>query len=178
MDRTKENQRETGLAQNAAFIHGAYRKAVITGMLSILSVNINVFVDGILVGTRLGPEALAAINLSLPVYLAMCVLGSFLAAGTEIPAARAMGTGDTGSRDLYFRTGLNVSVLASAAVTATPAQNGAEIGITVTAPNGTVKNVVNGQAAALATGANVIAVTVKNGNAVKVYTVTVTRASS
>lgn len=67
---------------------------------------------------------------------------------------------------------------ASAAVTATPAQNGAEIGITVTAPNGTVKNVVNGQAAALATGANVIAVTVKNGNAVKVYTVTVTRASS
>lgn len=66
---------------------------------------------------------------------------------------------------------------ASAAVTATPAQNGAEIGITVTAPNGTVKNVVNGQAAALATGANVIAVTVKNGNAVKVYTVTVTRAS-
>ena len=67
---------------------------------------------------------------------------------------------------------------ASAAVTATPAQNGAEIGITVTAPNGTVKNVVNGQAAALAVGANVIAVTVKNGNAVKVYTVTVTRASS
>ena len=67
---------------------------------------------------------------------------------------------------------------ASAAVTATPAQNGAAIGITVTAPNGSVKNVVNGQAAALAVGANVIAVTVKNGNAVKVYTVTVTRASS
>ncbi len=108
----------TGLEQNASFIRNTYRKAVITGILAVMSVNINVFVDGILVGTRLGPEALAAINLSLPVYLAMCVLGSFLAAGTEIPAARAMGTGDTGSRDLYFRTGLNVSVLASAAVTA------------------------------------------------------------
>lgn len=69
------------------------------------------------------------------------------------------------------------SATASAAVTATPAQNGAEVEITVTAPNGTKKNVVNGQAAALATGANVIAVTVKNGNAVKVYSVTVTRAS-
>ena len=107
----------TGLEQNASFIRNTYRKAVITGILAVMSVNINVFVDGILVGTRLGPEALAAINLSLPVYLAMCVLGSFLAAGTEIPAARAMGTGDTGSRDLYFRTGLNVSVLASVVVT-------------------------------------------------------------
>jgi hypothetical protein len=70
------------------------------------------------------------------------------------------------------------SATASAAVTATPAQNGAEVEITVTAPNGTKKNVVNGQTAALATGANVIAVTVTNGNAVKVYTVTVTRAAS
>ena len=95
MDMTRENQRETELAQNAAFIRGTYRKAVITGMLSILSVNINVFVDGILVGSRLGSDALAAINLSLPVYLALCVVGSFLAAGTEIPAARAIGIGDT-----------------------------------------------------------------------------------
>ena len=117
MDRTKENQRETGLAQNAAFIHGAYRKAVITGMLSILSVNINVFVDGILVGKRIGADALAAINLSLPVYLALCVVGSFLAAGTEIPAARAIGIGDGQKRDAFFRTGLNASVLLSAAFT-------------------------------------------------------------
>ena len=117
MDRTKENQRETGLAQNAAFIHGAYRKAVITGMLSILSVNINVFVDGILVGRQIGSEALAAINLSLPVYWVLCVLGSFLAAGTEIPAARAIGIGDEERRNAFFCTGLNASVLVSVIVT-------------------------------------------------------------
>ena len=117
MDITQENQRETGLAQNAAFIRDTYRKAVITGMLSILSVNINVFVDGILVGQRIGPAALASINLSLPVYLALCVLGSFLAAGTEIPAARAIGIGDTGKRDALFRTGLNASVLVSVIIT-------------------------------------------------------------
>jgi Na+-driven multidrug efflux pump len=114
----QENQTDGGLTQNAAFIRDTYRKAVITGMLSILSVNINVFVDGILVGRRIGPEALAAINLSLPVYLALCVIGSFLAAGTEIPAARAIGIGDAETRDSFFRTGLNVSVLASAFVTA------------------------------------------------------------
>ncbi len=117
MDMTQENQRETELAQNAAFIRGTYRKAVITGMLSILSVNINVFVDGILVGQRIGSEALAAINLSLPVYLALCVVGSFLAAGTEIPAARAIGIGNEKKRDAFFRTGLNVSVLVSVIIT-------------------------------------------------------------
>ena len=117
MDRTKERPKETGLAQNAELIRNTYRKAVITGMLSILSANINVFVDGILVGRRIGAEALAAINLSLPVYLALCVVGSFLAAGTEIPAARAIGIGETTKRDLYFRTGLNVSVLASLVIT-------------------------------------------------------------
>ena len=115
---SRENQRDTGLAQNAAFIRGTYRKAVITGALSILSVNINVFVDGILLGQRIGPDALAAINLSLPVYLALCVVGSFLAAGTEIPAAWAMGIGDGQRRDAFFRTGLNVSVLASLVITA------------------------------------------------------------
>ena len=83
MKATREKQKDTELAQNASLIRGAYRKAVVTGMISILSVNINVFVDGILVGSRIGAEALAAINLSLPVYLALCVVGSFLAAGTE-----------------------------------------------------------------------------------------------
>ncbi len=117
MDMTRENQRETELAQNAAFIRGTYSKAVITGMLSILSVNINVFVDGILVGGRIGSDALAAINLSMPVYLALCVVGSFLAAGTVIPAAQAIGIGDAKKRDICFRTGLNVSLLASAVIT-------------------------------------------------------------
>ena len=117
MDTTLENQRETELAQNASFIRGTYRKAVVTGMLSIMSVNINVFVDGILVGSALGADALAAINLSLPLYLALCVVGSVLAAGTEIPAARAIGIGDVKKRDLYFRTGLNVSVIASLVIT-------------------------------------------------------------
>ena len=116
--RVQENQRESGLRQNAAFIRDTYRKAVVTGMLAILSVNINVFVDGILVGRRIGPDALAAINLSMPVWWALCVVGAFLAAGTEIPAARAIGFGDARRRDACFNTGLNASVLASLALTA------------------------------------------------------------
>ena len=118
MDRNQEYQRDTGLQQNAAFIRDTYRKAVITGMLAIFSANINVFVDGILVSNRIGREALAAINLSLPVGWALFVVGSFLAAGTEIPAARAIGIGDTRRRDAFFRTGLNAAVLVSLFLTA------------------------------------------------------------
>lgn len=109
---------DSGLAQNAAFIRGAYRKAVFAGMLSILSVNINIFVDGILVGRRIGSDALAAINLSLPLYLALCVVGSFIAAGTGINASRAIGVGDAGKRDAFFRAGFNSAVLASLIITA------------------------------------------------------------
>ncbi|MBR4204400.1 MAG: hypothetical protein IKQ92_02890 [Clostridia bacterium] len=118
MKMTQDNPKETELSQNAAFIRSTYRKAVFTGMLSIMSVNINVFVDGILVGSRIGSNALAAINLSLPVYWTLCVAGSFLAAGTAIPAARAIGIGDAKRRDVFFRTGFNVSVLASLVITA------------------------------------------------------------
>ena len=99
MNMAQENQRETELSQNAAFIRGTYSKAVITGMLSILSVNINVFVDGILVGQRIGSDALAAINLSLPLCWALCVVGAFLAAGTEIPppGPSALATRESGT---------------------------------------------------------------------------------
>ncbi|MCR5753713.1 MAG: hypothetical protein K6G30_02710 [Acetatifactor sp.] len=116
-DKKQNISKETGLSQNVEFIRSTYRKAVITGALSIMSVNINVFVDGILVGRRIGTDALAAINISLPIYLALCVVGSFFAAGTEIPAAKAIGIGDVSKRDNFFCTGLNVSVLASIIIT-------------------------------------------------------------
>ena len=118
MDMTREKQYDTGLQQNAAFIQATYHKAVVTGMLSILSANINAFVDGILVGGHIGTNALAAINLSMPVYWMLLVVGSFFGAGTGIPAARAMGIDDTEKRDALFRTGLNAAVLASLVITA------------------------------------------------------------
>ena len=59
---------------------------------------------------------------------------------------------------------------ASNDISATPAQAGAAVSISV---NG--KNVNNGGTATWKTGANTVAVTVKKGNAVRVYTVTVTK---
>ena len=59
---------------------------------------------------------------------------------------------------------------ASGAVTAIPAQNGAQVGITYND-----KNVNNGGTITFATGTKNLVVTVKNGNAVKTYTVAITK---
>ena len=60
---------EKVLSQNNNFLKQSFGKAVFPCMLTVLSANINVFVDGMLVGNRIGSDALAAINLSLPVWL-------------------------------------------------------------------------------------------------------------
>ena len=89
----------------------------------------------------------------------------------------ALSLNTTFDPDTLSYTATAASNVADVAVTAVPSNNAAKIGITATAGT-TVKNVVNGGKAALSTGSNVIGVEVKNGNEVKVYTVTVTKAST
>lgn len=108
---------EGSLKQNTVFLQDTFRKAIFPAMLSLLSANINVFVDGILVGNKLGSEALAAINLSLPLYLMMCIVGSFLASGTAISAARAIGDNDPEKSQMYYQTCISSLFIASAVFT-------------------------------------------------------------
>ena len=79
------------LKQNEQFLKKAYNKALLPCVLSVLSGNINILADGILVGQKLGTNALAAINFSLPVYLFLCIAGSFVVSGTAIRASDAIG---------------------------------------------------------------------------------------
>lgn len=93
---------ETTLVQNEQFLKKAYQKALFPCILSILSGNINILADGILVGQRLGTNALAAVNFSLPVYLVLCIAGSLLVSGTAISAAEEIGGGrDRTAQELY-----------------------------------------------------------------------------
>lgn len=97
-----EQTSSVSLEQNEQFLKKAYGKALIPCMLSILSGNINILADGILVGQRLGTDALAAINFSLPVYLVLCIVGSFIVSGTAICAAEAIGNHqDVKAQELY-----------------------------------------------------------------------------
>lgn len=79
------------LKQNEQFLKKAYNRALIPCILSVLSGNVNILADGIIVGQKLGTNALAAINFSLPVYLVLCIAGSFLVSGMAICASEAIG---------------------------------------------------------------------------------------
>lgn len=90
------------LKQNEIFLKKAYNKALVPCILSVLSGNINILADGIMVGQRLGTNALAAINFSIPVYLVLCIAGSFVVSGTAILSSEAIGKNQTGkAQDLY-----------------------------------------------------------------------------
>lgn len=106
------------LEQNEQFLKKAYGKALIPCMLSILSGNLNILADGILVGQRLGPDALAAINFSLPVYLALCIAGSFIVSGTAICAAKAIGNQQGSKAQELYQMSVFWCVFLSVLVTA------------------------------------------------------------
>lgn len=106
------------LKQNEQFLKKAYNKALIPCMLSVLSGNVNILADGILVGQRLGTNALAAINFSLPVYLALCIAGSFVVSGTAICASDAIGKNHTEKAQSLYRMSIFWCTAVSVFITA------------------------------------------------------------
>ena len=116
-DVTQDRQKETELAQNAAFIRGTYRKAVITGMLSILSGCINIIADGIIIGQRIGTDGLTAINLCVPVYLVLCIIGSFFVSGAAIRASNEIGKDNSEAAQRYYGIALSACIISSAVMT-------------------------------------------------------------
>lgn len=103
------------LVQNEDFLNKTYRAALIPGILSILSGCINIIADGVLVGHKIGAGGLAAINLCVPVYLALCVAGSFFVSGAAINSSREIGAKGMDKALLYYRMGITVCLIASAA---------------------------------------------------------------
>lgn len=111
-------KREDVLQQDEQFLKNAYKKAVLPCILSMLSGNINILVDGILVGQKAGSNGLAAINLCVPVYLVLCIIGSFLVSGTAITAARYIGDNRTGEAVKLYQSSVIACLAASFLVTA------------------------------------------------------------
>ena len=105
------------LRQNEQFLKKAYNKALLPCVLSILSGNINILADGILVGQKLGTKALAAINFSLPVYLVLCIAGSFIVSGTAIRASDAIGKNRGGQAQKLYRMSIFWCTAASVFIT-------------------------------------------------------------
>lgn len=115
----KLSQRETkGLQQNEQFLKKAFHTSLFPCMLSILSSTVNILADGVVVGQRIGTQALSAISFCVPVYLALCVIGSFLVSGAAIEASLAIGRHQEEQSQRFYHTAVWSCVAVSLFVTA------------------------------------------------------------
>ena len=70
------------------------KQYLVASVIAMAVFNLNTMLDGILMGNFLGPEALAAINLCMPVVNVITTLSVLLSAGGVLIAANALGEMD------------------------------------------------------------------------------------
>ena len=74
--------------RNSKLIKRAFRKNLATSVISIAVTGINSMLDGLLMGNLIGPKALSAINLAMPVNYVLLTVESIFAAGAAILASK------------------------------------------------------------------------------------------
>ena len=117
---TMERQETTvieGLGQSKAFLKKAYNAALVPCMLSILSGCVNIIADGIIVGQKIGTDGLTAISLCVPVYLVLCILGSFFVSGTAVRASNEIGKDNPEAAQRYYGIALSTCLISSVVMT-------------------------------------------------------------
>lgn len=103
--------------QNSRFLQETYKRALIPGILSLLGGNLTVLADGVIVGRCIGSAGLSAVNLCLPLYLIICVFGSWIVAGTAIRAACELGAGSQIEGNRYCSISQALCLIASIVLT-------------------------------------------------------------
>lgn len=82
------------MKRNRSFLRKQFIIYLFPVMLSVLGGTINALIDSVFVSQKLGGEGLAAINMSMPIYLMICTLGSLIAGGASTASAQAGGRDD------------------------------------------------------------------------------------
>ena len=102
---------ETGI-RNAYLITKAMKNFLIASVLTMAINQLNTSVDGIIVSHLVGPDALSAVTLYLPVNLIVTALGTLLGIGATIIAAKAIGRRDKEAVSGILSTALASLILA------------------------------------------------------------------
>ena len=79
------------MERNERFIKREYRKALFPIMFSVLGGTINTLIDSAFVSQSNGPDALASVNLCMPIYLILCVIGALISNGAVMLSAKEIG---------------------------------------------------------------------------------------
>lgn len=80
-----------GMDHNDRFLRGIFHRFLVPTILSVLGGTVNSLVDSAIVGNLIGQDALAAINLCVPVFLLFSTVGSLLGAGGGLLSAALIG---------------------------------------------------------------------------------------
>ncbi len=91
MNQDKERRKIMTQQRKPYLVTKSLRNYLFAAVLSMAAGNINLLIDGILMGRFLGPDELAAINLSLPIVNCIHALSILLSVGGVMIAARALG---------------------------------------------------------------------------------------
>jgi putative MATE family efflux protein len=89
----------------------------IPGILGMLAVSLNTFIDAIFVGQLIGKNALAAISLALPLTLVVAGLSSLVGVGTSSLLSRAIGSKDLSTQGKVFGNTLLMSLIIASFLT-------------------------------------------------------------
>lgn len=105
MERYKE-EHEKNMERNAYLIHRKIHQYILPGVLMTVAMQLGNVVDGMIVGNILGPKAMAAIELSMPVLLLLQMPALTLAMGGAAEAAVLLGKRKLGEAGGVFSASL------------------------------------------------------------------------
>ena len=109
--------KEYSLGQNDRFLKKTFDRYLFPTMVATLGGTINTFTDGIIVGQRLGADGLAAVSISMPVYLILCTIGSLFVSGGCVCSSHAIGKGDMKKAVRIFNSVVLYAAIASLIIT-------------------------------------------------------------
>lgn len=100
------------------FLKREYWKILFPIMFSVLGGTINALIDSMFVTRRLGSAGLSAVNLAMPVYLALCTAGSLVGYGASFYSAKEAGRERMEQARRAYHSGVTLCLLLSVLFTA------------------------------------------------------------
>ena len=103
--------------KKSPLLRGAFGKYLTLSVLITLSATLGMMIDNIIAGNFLGPDAVAAIGMSLPVFMLFSGCAGIIETGAVALSARALGARDVNRVNQLFSVSLLTALVTGAALT-------------------------------------------------------------
>ncbi len=110
------SKKTTSLKRSDILTNRIFKRYFLPTILMTMALSMGIIVDGIIVGNKLGSEALAIVNLSTPIVLGFNSIYVLMGVGGSILAAIAIGQRNGGNAISYFQQAVWMMLILSAIV--------------------------------------------------------------